>query len=218
MLEIILFVFVLVLAPVQDSNKPADSESAPDLEVRKFSWSRYHRDPLETERVDNKSGETRPRKLDDGMENRDSLMEKRNSVEIQSRAMKDYEESVGRESRQPNPNVFRYSVQVKNTGTTVISGIYFDYQVVDPSDPEILSHRQFACDLKLKPNGTQQLEAFTVSPPNRIVSATPKTTLTEKVLINRIDYSDNRFWQRTGWQRPNDPTAVANLDNRCRLL
>jgi hypothetical protein len=217
MQKIIVFMFMLACLPGQPQDK-VDSETAPDLEVRKFSWSRYRDDPLATDLVDKKTGETRPRRLDDGIDNRDSLMEKRNSVEIQSRAMKDYEDSVGREMRKPNANVFKYVVQLKNNGPSLIRWIYFDYQVVDPSDPDTLSHRQFVCEVRLKPNGTQQLEAFTVSPPNRIVSATANTSLTEKVVINRIDYSDKRFWERAGWQRPNEPTAAANTDNRCRLL
>lgn len=117
------------------------------------------------------------------------------------------EKSV-QESRMPSTKPvdgFAYRVKVKNTTARVIEILFWEYQFIDPSDPANVARRQFLCGVNIKPNKEKELQAFSASGPNGVVNieslATTKANpFQERVVINRVEYSDGTIWQRKDWK------------------
>jgi hypothetical protein len=100
---------------------------------------------------------------------------------------------------------YQYRVQVKNVSPKKIKSITWEHQVTDSSGATIISQRLFVCRTTVKPGKLQLLRAGTPAPPNRVVSADPSDEQSQKqrVVINRIEYSDKSTWTRDGWKPEN---------------
>jgi len=192
-LLLLLVPIIVVLWNVQSQ----DHADPIDLEVREFSWSHYK------SRGDN---ETRNNKGDPISRERVYKQEmlNRNSIENRSRDMRELEDRVIRETVNSRPvDLYKYTVALINKGTKTIRWVYWDYQVSESSDPDNPSHRQFRCELKLKPSQTRRVEALSLLPPVRVINAQNlDNTLLEKVIINRIEFVDGTIWQRADWHLP----------------
>jgi hypothetical protein len=197
-----IFVILLLLVPVillkARNQDPADGP--PDVQVGEISSSKFstydYNAPI-SRRTNSNTADTRSRRLiyEDEIRNR-------NSIENRSRDMLDLEESVLRESRNAKPlDLFRYRVNLKNTGLKVVKSIFWDYQASYTDDFADASHRQFRCTAKLKPNQSERFEGYSMLPPIRVVSAANKT-YNQRVVINRVDYADGTYWQRPEWHEP----------------
>jgi len=210
--KLFVLVFALMLVLGQPQRK-IDADSAPGLEVRRFSWSRYRGSSINSERTERVNANNRQRELREEIENK-------NSIENQSREMRALEERAARDLiSTKGADVYRYSIELRNVGTKVVKWIYLDYQISDISDPDNPSHRQFACAVKIKSNSTHLLEAFTSFPPRRVVSATSAATApNESVIINRVEYSDDSFWQRPDWHGPEQLPRRDTGHGECRPL
>lgn len=195
---LILLLLVPVILLKARSQDPADGP--PDIQVGEVSSSifkTYDYDGTITRRMNSNTADTRSRRLIYEEEIRN-----RNSVENRSRDMLDLEESVMREARNARPiDLFRYRVNLKNTGTKVVRFVFWDYQASYDNDFTEVTHRQFRCTAKLKPNQNERFEGYSLQPPLRVVSAATKT-YHQRVVINRIEYADGTFWQRPEWQAP----------------
>lgn len=67
-----------------------------------------------------------------------------------------------------------------------------------------MARRQFLCAAKIKPDKDKELLACGLSGPSdvvTVVSASVKSgnPFQEKVVINRVEYSDGTIWQRKDW-------------------
>jgi hypothetical protein len=108
-------------------------------------------------------------------------------------------------SRAPKPlDGFVYRIKVHNSGTKAIETLFWEYAFVDRSDETASARRQFLCAVDIKPNKDKELEAFSVSGPSDVVSVdvlSKKSAglVEEKVVINRVEYTDGSIWQRKGW-------------------
>lgn len=163
--------------PVIESNTPALSAMAPANRV-------YERN----KRVNDQAGMRDPNA--DTLDGRNAALEK--SVQ---------------EARAPQPKAvdgFAYRVKVRNASTKVIEILFWEYQFIDPSNPATVTRRQFLCGVNIKPTKDRELQAFSVGGPTEVVSVatlTDKsaTPLQEKIVINRVEYSDGSIWQRKDW-------------------
>lgn len=210
----IFFLLILPLALVVWLVRPQEqTELAPDIEIREFSSS-FRKGYVEStyNRNTNRTDvQTRERVFRDQVRNR-------NSIENRSRDMREMEERAARESIYSKPvDVYRYRVVVKNQATKTIKSIFWDFQASDSPTFENPSHRQFRCVIKLKPGGTERLEGYSTLPPIAVVSASGAGKIAEKLVINRIEYSDGSSWQRSSWYLP-DQALQYDGRGKCQPL
>ena len=115
-------------------------------------------------------------------------------------------EKSGQESRSPKSKPvdgFVYRTKVRNVGKSNIEILFWEYQFVDPSNASTLTRHQFLCGVDIRAGKDRELEGFSVTAPSTVVSveslAKDKIPFQEKVLINRVEYSDGKIWQRPDW-------------------
>ena len=115
-------------------------------------------------------------------------------------------EKMVQESRtvQPKPvDGFAYRVRVQNAGTKLIEVLFLEYQFIESSNPSSITRRQFLCGVHIKPEKAQDIQAFSVAGPSDVISVSSLAKVSdvfqEKVVINRVEYSDGTIWQRKGW-------------------
>jgi hypothetical protein len=99
---------------------------------------------------------------------------------------------------------FAYRVKVQNSGTNLIEVLFWEYQFADQSNPTNVTRHQFLCGVNIRPGKDKELEGFSVSGPSNLIdvdSLAKKSTnpFQERILINRVEYSDGTVWQRQGW-------------------
>lgn len=101
----------------------------------------------------------------------------------------------------PRPSVnYVYEVKVKNTGEKTVKKIVWEYLFIDPETDAQIARHQFTNTFKIRAGKTANLVAYSGSPPTRILEAKEvgKKSLPkylERVVINRIEYDDDSFWQ-----------------------
>lgn len=211
-MELIFFVSMLLHLLSQPASQN-NSDAPPDVEVTRFAWSKYRGSSSDLRRSE------RPNAGDQRREYRRE-MENRNSIENRSKDMLELEESVRREAQEAKPvDMFKYMIEVKNNGSRVIKWIFLDYQTSTASDPDNPSHRQFACTVKVKPEKTEKIDAYSLLPPTRLIDATnAQAGLTEKLIINRVEYHDGTIWQRPGWPAPEALPSRSTGRGPCRAI
>jgi hypothetical protein len=99
---------------------------------------------------------------------------------------------------------FSYRAKVQNTRARAIEILFWEYQFIDLASPATMTRRQFLCGVSVKPNKAFELQAFTLSGPRDVVSVDnlankSDNVFQEKVVINRVEYSDGSIWQRKDW-------------------
>ena len=115
-------------------------------------------------------------------------------------------EKMLRESRSQQPKTldgYSYTLKLKNESSREIEVVFWEYQFLD-DDTSNATRRQFLCGLNLKPSKEKELVAFSLSGPSKVISAENLVVVNakqpqEKVLINRLEYSDGTIWQRKDW-------------------
>ena len=113
------------------------------------------------------------------------------------------EQSV-QDSRAPKPiEGFAYRAKFQNVSTKPVEVVFWEYEFTDPGAPTLVSRRQFLCATMVNPGKEKDLKGFTVSGPSDVVSvyslAKKDNALQERVVINRVEYTDGTIWQRKGW-------------------
>lgn len=116
------------------------------------------------------------------------------------------EKSV-QESRNAKPKAmdgYAYRIKVQNLGAKVIEIVFWEYQFQDPADPSLVARRQFLCGVNIAAEKSKDLEGFSLSGPTDVVNVNTlanksQNPFKEKVLINRVEYSDGSIWQRKDW-------------------
>ena len=99
---------------------------------------------------------------------------------------------------------FVYRVKVHNAHTKVIETLFWEYQFTDKSNATPTSRRQFLCLVRIKPDKDKDMEALSMSGPTDVISVEmlskkSRDLLEEKVVINRVEYTDGSIWQRKDW-------------------
>jgi hypothetical protein len=114
-------------------------------------------------------------------------------------------EKINQEARTPSGKPvdgYSYRAKVQNGSDKVIEIIFWEYQFTDSANAAIMARRQFLCGVNIKGGKEKELVAFSVSGPSDVVSVdtlSNKAPLKEKVVINRVEYSDGTIWQRKDW-------------------
>jgi hypothetical protein len=98
---------------------------------------------------------------------------------------------------------FAYTVKVQNTSTKVAEVVFWEYQFIDPANPNVIARRQFLCGLNIQPGKKKDVQAFSLSGPSDVISVgsldKAGSPFMEKALINRVEYADGTIWQRKDW-------------------
>jgi hypothetical protein len=99
---------------------------------------------------------------------------------------------------------FAYKARVQNASSRVIEILFWEYQFTDASNPTAVTRRQFLCGVNIKPGKEKELQAFSLFGPSEVVNVESlanksANAFQEKVLINRVEYSDGSIWQRKDW-------------------
>lgn len=98
---------------------------------------------------------------------------------------------------------FEYLIKVQNASTKVADIVFWEYQFTDPSNPDTLVRRQFLCAVNIKPDKVKEIQAFSLAGPSDVIDVSTLGTgnaLKEKVVINRVEYTDDSIWQRPDWK------------------
>jgi hypothetical protein len=213
-LLILLLLVPVILIKVR-SQEPADGP--PDLQIGEYSSSKFRTYGSASDYgIYNNSNTNKadPRSRD--LIYREEIRN-RNSIENRSRDMLELEQSVRREAADAKQlDLFRYRVSLKNTGAKIVKSVFWDYQVSNSDDFSDVTHRQFRCSAKIKPNENERFEGFSGLPPSRVVTASGET-FKQRVVINRIEYADGTFWQRSEWREP-EIVATRGGRGNCRAL
>ena len=108
-------------------------------------------------------------------------------------------------SRAPKPiDGFTYRAKFQNVSSKDLEIIFWEYEFTDNAISPVVSRRQFLCAGMVKPGKEKELKGFTLSGPSDVVaveSLGKKTDspLKERVVINRLEFTDGTIWQRKGW-------------------
>lgn len=99
---------------------------------------------------------------------------------------------------------FAYRVKVRNASAKVVEVLFWEYQFIESSNRTNVARRQFLCGVNIKPDKEKELQAFGPSGPSGMVgveslSKKSGNLFEEKVVINRVEYSDGSVWQRRDW-------------------
>ena len=99
---------------------------------------------------------------------------------------------------------FTYQAKIRNDSKKDIAIVFWEYQFVEAANPGNLARRQFLCGVDLRPGKEKDLEGFSLSGPGEVISVTTLENKNvreyqDRVLINRVEYSDGSMWQRSGW-------------------
>jgi hypothetical protein len=215
-MRIVVFLVLLIPVILFKTGHQQSADGPPDVEVGEVSSSKYRtyepyemtKQGLNSNKADSRSREAVYREE----------IRNRNSIENRSRDMMELERSVLGETYNQKPiDLFRYRVNLKNTGVKIIKAVVWDFQASDTDQFEDSTHRQFRCTGKIKPNENEKFDGFSVLPPTRVIKASGGKGYSERVILNRIEYTDGTFWQRPEWHEP-EVTASHRSRGNCHQL
>jgi hypothetical protein len=191
--------FALIALTATLQTQPS-TQAGSDLEVLKFSWTKYVTG----------SGLIRPVEADPApgpvvinrAPTRDPNYQRPAANPTERHAEMAALERDAALSTNRSSNVYVIRIQVKNAGTKPIKS--FVWASEDPDGVPDLATRQFLCSVKTKPNDTKTLEILSSLAPSRVVDASKAGDKTQQShvlspVINRIEYGDGSIWQRPGW-------------------
>lgn len=199
--------FPILLSLLIPYQLPSSNEDSP-LVVVNFKWSRARRavEPPPEEgnaparaMIPQNRNFARNARINEPMGARDPNQD---TLDGRSAAM---EKNVA-ESRAGKPKAsdgFAYKIKVQNPGTKVVEIVFWEYQFHDPADASLVARRQFLCGVNIAAEKSKELEGFSSSGPGVVnvntLANKAENPFKEKVLVNRIEYSDGSIWQRKDW-------------------
>ena len=194
-MKLLILTTLLILLPVQQTPTVEREES--DLQVLKFSWSRYRQnsdlihsaqdpgpamnEPMSIKPPTSRNEPQEVKNRRDREERRaDLLTADRNAAQSSTRKQ-DY---------------YFLRLEVKNIGPNTIKSMVWEYQ--PSAETANYDLRQYICTMKAKPKESKTFELMSPVSPVKVVSA-DKQSQDGKVVINRIEYADGSVWKRKGW-------------------
>lgn len=150
------------------------------------------------------------------------------SIEGRSAAMeKAVQES--RAARADNAKGYSYFAEVRNDTGKTIDVIFWEYAFTEKARPSNVVRRQFLCGIKLHDGDKKELSVFSLLGPTDTIDAESlakagEKPFDEKVIINRIEFSDGAILQRHGWkfedvrERVKRVTSTPWVNETCRIL
>jgi hypothetical protein len=210
--KVLLTCSILLLAALA-LPRPCLAQAGADLSLTNFRWSRYVR-ALNDEPEWNESPKERAR-----YEREKATNEKNYGDLIRSHELKKLETEAARSSVRPE-EIFVYKVKVQNMSMKTTKALFWEYQIIESASPENVTRREFFCATQIKSNDGKDLEVYSGAPPAaKVISAKTlggesRKPFVEKVIINRIEYSDGSSWQRTDWSFPTPEAATLSTAKR----
>jgi hypothetical protein len=138
-------------------------------------------------------------------------------------------ERIVQQSRQGPPvDGYTYLLTIQNLSQKVIQNVVWEYRFMQVGADSNVTRRTFMCGGEIKPTRQKDLNIFSLVGPSEVVSvknlskdSAPK--FRAAVLINRVDYADGTFWERSGWSLDSykihiDPKAKGSNQTVCRSL
>lgn len=196
---------VVSITTVTRAQKPTETQSAPDVEVVKHSWTKervgWEADPFSgpIENFDEMRVRTRNEKramdakraagsVEAGRAERDALTDQALIAAIHKAPRARYG--------------FSYKVLFQNKSSKEISAIDWDYVFFDLISQSELGRREFGSEQRIAPGKTKELKFFISSPPARRISVqaldkNERDGLGERIEIVWIQYADGTSWQRS---------------------
>lgn len=115
------------------------------------------------------------------------------------------EKNVHQSRSEPKPvDAFAYKIKLENSSSQLVDIVFWEYQFIERANPQSVTRRQFLCATNIKPGKAKDVEAFSLSGPSDTVNVNTLATnadkqFEEKVVINRVEYTDGAIWQRKDW-------------------
>ena len=134
---------------------------------------------------------------------------------------------IVQQSRQMPPvDGYTYQLKIQNKSAKVIRGVFWEYQFTQVGNNNNVTHRKFMCGGDIKPDRQKAIEIFSLVGPSEVVnvktlSQGPPDKFRAAVIINRVEYADGTFWQRTGWNLDGYkvlPISNSKAENVCRSM
>src|SRR5262249_6073409 len=96
--------------------------------------------------------------------------------------------------------VYVYSMKLKNAGNQTITGMAWEYRVLDAGNGKELSSHSFVSSQKIDPNKTVNVQGTSSSPPSDVVSVAglekdKRSPFVERAVIRCVAYADGTHWQ-----------------------
>ena len=194
-MKLLLLTTLIVLLPLQQTPNVDREES--DLQVVKFSWTRYRQnDDLIHSVQDPGPSMNEPMSIKPPT-SRNEPQEVRNRRDREERRAEliTAERNAAQSSARKQDYYF-LRLEVKNVGSNTIKSMVWEYQ--PSADTASYDLRQYICTMKAKPKESKTFELMSPVAPVKVVSADKKSQ-DGKVVINRIEYADGSVWKRKGW-------------------
>src|SRR5687767_1976762 len=194
------FALTATVSIAQTVSPPSDASG---IEVVKFSWAKerigWERDPFggPIENFDETRARQRnERRIEDAKRGGSAEVDK-----IKREAKADAANIAAKHKQTPSRYVFIYKTTVKNLSDKAIKSIDWDYVFLDRENETEIGRREFTSEEKISPGKSKELTVTITKPPTHTISLTALNTgerksLTERVVIVRIDYADGTSWQR----------------------
>ncbi|HYJ45837.1 MAG TPA: hypothetical protein VEV81_04415, partial [Pyrinomonadaceae bacterium] len=177
----------------------------PDVAVLQKSWRSEVRYPRVEAALSNTSDDVfRPND-----EHNEDVRAQKEANRINNARVKQGETVLVRASPQrlPPPSdttpvtFYIYSLKVRNNGEKTIRSIVWEYIFVDPETLDEVGHHRSLAKVKIGSGKTENLVERSDAPPIGVVDVgkagkDARNRYTERIVIQRIEYSDGTFWQR----------------------
>ncbi|HKO42298.1 MAG TPA: hypothetical protein VJU84_03345 [Pyrinomonadaceae bacterium] len=117
-------------------------------------------------------------------------------------------------ARAPKPiEGFAYRAKFQNVTNKELEIIFWEYEFTDGVDTPVVSRRQFLCAGVTKAGKEKEFKGFTLSGPSDVVAVESlgkktESPLKERVIINRLEFTDGTIWQRKGWHLNDVKTSI----------
>jgi hypothetical protein len=114
--------------------------------------------------------------------------------------------------------VYVYSVRIRNGGTKAITGIAWEYHIIDAGNNEELARHSFNSRIKIGATRSATLKGRSSTPPSRTVSVEglekdKRSPFIERVVIKRVTYADGTMWRNED-EESERPKQEPNQRNR----
>lgn len=112
-----------------------------------------------------------------------------------------------------NVEGFTYRAAIKNDSQKTIRALFWEFRFTELADPSKVTRREFLCSANIKPGEKKDLSAFSTFGPSdvidlRTLAKDGEKRLDEKVVVNRIEFSDDSVLNRGGWKLDEHKKAI----------
>ena len=189
------FAFLLVILAVAGVKAQTAPEPAPDLAVVDVKWKKVEFNPrLEADPL---AVNERQRTLQKAQEQvvRDNIARQNDDLPLRQVPLT----VASEQTKQPPTGLivsYVYSVTVKNTGAKSVQKVFWRYESYDAAMKQFIARRDYQTNRKIRPGETKRLVAQSMSPPSYSVNTKKTDQPANRVLIQRIEFTDGTFWVR----------------------